>query len=115
VLTWLWRDSSTLTLFAIAATTGRLWGYHRPYDDVMLVFLLVPLGKLALTDRSISTVLAFCLVGLSLWMPNKHIPRPVFQFAQISSWLFGLAIVLAWEPRFSRVESQINSDIVGSV
>jgi len=115
VLTWLWRYSSTLTLFAIAATTGRLWGYHRPYDDVMLVFLIVPLGKLALTDRSIGTVLAFCLVGLSLWTPNKHIPRPVFQFAQISSWLFGLAILLAWEPRFSRVESQINSEIVGSV
>ena len=69
VLMWLWRNSSTLTLFAIAATIGRLWSYHLPYDDVMLIFLIVPLGKLVMTHRSIGTVLAFCLVGLSLWTP----------------------------------------------
>ena len=79
VLMWLWRNSSTLTLFAIAATTGRLWAYHRPYDDVMLIFLIVALGKLVMTHRSIGTVFAFCLVGLSLWapFPKRTIPLPL--------------------------------------
>ena len=108
-LTWLWRNSSTLTLFAIAATTGRLWSYHLPYDDVMLIFLIVALGKLVMTHRSIGTVLAFCLVGLSLWapIPYGHYPLPL-QIAQMSSWLFGLAILLAWEPRSGQIEDQIN-------
>jgi uncharacterized membrane protein YczE len=109
VLMWLWRDSSTLTLFAIAATTGRLWSYHRPYDDVMLIFLLVALGKLTLTHRSIGTVLAFCLVGLSLWawFPIKF-PPLALQIAIMSSWLFGLAVLLAWEPRSGQVGAQID-------
>jgi hypothetical protein len=103
-----WRNSSTLTLFAIAATMGRLWSYHRPYDDVMLIFLLVALGKLALTHRSLGTVVAFCLVGLSLWAPltDNFPPMPV-QIAMISSWLFGLAILLAAEPRTGQVEDPI--------
>ncbi len=94
VLTWLWRNSSTLTLFAIAATTGRLWSYHRPYDDVMLIFLLVPLGKLVLTHRSTATVLAFCLVGISIWAPSgKRNFRPwpcrlLSSVAGCSGWRF---------------------------
>jgi len=109
VLMWLWRNSSTLTLFAIAATTGRLWSYHRPYDDVMLIFLMVALGKLVMTHRSIGTVLAFCLVGLSLWAPFPiRFPPLALQIALMSSWLFGLAILLAWEPRSGWIEDQIN-------
>ena len=72
VLMWLWRNGRTLTLFAIAATTGRLWSYHHPYDDVTLIFLIVALGELVLTHRSRGTVFAFCLVGLSLWRPYRR-------------------------------------------
>jgi hypothetical protein len=105
VLFSLWRNSSTLVLFAIAATVGRLWSYHRAYDDVMLIFLLVALGKLVLRHRSTGTVLAFCLVGLSLWAPFPiKFPPLAIQIAVMSSWLFGLAILLAWEPRSGSIE-----------
>ncbi len=105
VLMWLWRNSPPLTLFAIAATTGRLWSYHRPYDDVMLIFLIVPLGKLVLTHPSIGTLLAFCLVGLSLWAPIPvEYPPLALQVAMMSSWLFGLATLLAWTPRSGGID-----------
>jgi hypothetical protein len=102
ILTWLWRNSSTLTLFAITATTGRLWSYHLPYDSVMLIFLVVALGRLVLLRPSIGTILAFGLVGLSLWTPIRgtHTVYPLpFQIFQMSSWMFGLAMLLASEPR----------------
>ena len=108
VLMWLWRNGRTLTLFAIAATTGRLWSYHHPYDDVTLIFLIVALGELVLTHRSRGTVFAFCLVGLSLWAPlSKNYPLAL-QIAQIIIWLLGLAILLAWEPRSGQIEDHVN-------
>jgi len=111
VLMWLWRNGSTLTLFAIAATTGRLWAYHRPYDDVMLIFLLVALGKLAISHRSIAAVVGFCLVGVSLWayFPDRF-PPLALQIAIMSSWLFGLGALLAGEPRSVRTEVQVDFD-----
>jgi phosphate starvation-inducible membrane PsiE len=117
VLMWLWQNSSTLTLFAIVATTGRLWSYHRPYDDVMLIFLIVALGKLVITHRSMGTVFAFCLVGLSLWAPfPKAFPPLPVQIAIISSWLFGLAVLLMWEPRADQIKDQINlNETIASV
>ncbi len=109
VLMWLWRNGSTLTLFAIAATIGRLWAYHRPTDDVMLVFLLIALGKLVLTKRSPSAVFVFSLVGLSLWFPTTLLPysaAPAVEIIQVPTWLFGLTVLLAWQPRSERLDVQ---------
>jgi hypothetical protein len=105
LLLWFWRNSSTLSMFAVAATLGRLWSYHLPYDDVMLIFLVAALGERVLTRPSIWSVLALSLVGISLWTPMRGwgTPYPLpFQIAQISSWLFGLTVLLASQPRFSR-------------
>jgi hypothetical protein len=100
-LTWLWRSGSTLTLFAIAATFGRMWAYHRPTDDVMMIFLLVGLGRLVLIRGSLSLVFAFSAVGLSLWLPTTVFPVSFglwVEVGQVLSWLFGLTVLLAWLP-----------------
>lgn len=110
ILAWLWRRSSTLTLFAIAATLGRLWSYHMAYDDVMMIFLIVALGRLALMHPSKATVFAFCIVGLSLWAPLPKSNPLAPQFAQIGSWLLGLSILLAWEPQSSQIEDHFDLD-----
>ncbi len=34
------RDAAPSVQAAIACVAGRLWTYHRRYDDVMLIFLL---------------------------------------------------------------------------
>jgi hypothetical protein len=88
---------------------GRLWSYHHNYDDVMLIFLVVALGRLVLARPSPWTVLAFGVVGLSLWIPVRswHKPYPMaLQIAQMTSWLFGLAIVLAHQPRSRGLEDE---------
>jgi len=113
VLMWLWRNGSMLTLFAIAATIGRLWSYHRNYDDVMLIFLVVALGKTVLARPSLWTVFAFILVGLTLWVPvpSLHKLYPLeLQLIQIFGWLFGLAVLLANQPRFSPREDEPDAE-----
>jgi hypothetical protein len=110
VLMWLWRNGETLALFAVAATMGRLWSYHLNYDDVMLIFLVVALGKLVLARPSLGTILAFSLVGLTLWVPVRswHKPYPLaLQVAQVSIWLFGLAVLLAQQPRSRGLEDEL--------
>jgi hypothetical protein len=111
VLVWLWRNGPTLTLFAVAATIGRLWTYHSNYDNVMLLFLLAALGKLVLDRISPWTVLAFAAVGVSLWIRirvhPKLYPLPL-QVAQMSSWLVGLGVLLAAEARGTNPEVESN-------
>jgi hypothetical protein len=104
-IAWIWRKATTLSLFAMAATIGRLWTYHHSYDNVMLVFLVVALGEAFLMRYSNSMAFAFFIVGVSLWTPDRFIPGghslPV-QIAQMISWLVGLAILLASDPRPSQ-------------
>jgi hypothetical protein len=100
VLLWRFRHHSVLTLAAIAAVVGRLWMYHRPYDNVMLIFLLVPLGLLAFARASRLAQLAFTLVGLSLWAPLRAAEQiPVVVFCNVAVWLFGLAVLLRQSKR----------------
>jgi hypothetical protein len=88
---------SPLVSFAIAAVAGRLWTYHRYYDDVMLVFLVVALGVLALQYRnSILLWMAFFAVGVTVWAPGRIVVLASFQLVQIVTWLGGLTILLAY-------------------
>jgi len=80
---------------AIACVSGRLWTYHRRYDDVMLVFLLVPLGLRALERRRPLDWLAFTLVGLTLWPPFRESDHGPWLIALKSSiWLGALTWLL---------------------
>src|SRR6185369_2013276 len=40
---WWCRNQPQLLLAGLAAVAGRLWAYHRGYDDPMLVFALIAL------------------------------------------------------------------------
>jgi hypothetical protein len=69
------RSYSLLTLFAIASLIGRVSTYHRTYDNVMLVFLLLALMKLMFSNPQRWNILMFSLVGVSLWLPPSIIDR----------------------------------------
>jgi hypothetical protein len=88
------RDGPLLMQFAIACVIARLWSYHRPYDDLMLVFLLVWLAQAVLTKPTVLNTIAFWLVGLSLWLPLGFGFKWPFAAAQHLAWLFGLFVVL---------------------
>lgn len=93
------RPSLTLA-FAVAAVWGRLWTYHKSYDDVMLVFLLIPLGVLAL-NRIPSTAarIAFVVMGLLAWIPGQLLALPAIQVLQLIVWPVAMVLLLRLEPQ----------------
>ncbi len=102
VLSMIWRDSSTVLLFAIAAVAARLWTYHRMYDNLILAFLLVPLGVAALRQRPALSLVALA-VGASLWLPPRINP-PGIEIAMACIWIAGLCVLLASSQRSAAPE-----------
>ena len=81
-------------LLALAAVGDRLWSYHTSYDNVMLVFLLVPLAVAAVRTGDRGLTAAFAAVAVSLWLPAKATERQWAQLVQVLVWV-AAAIVLA--------------------
>jgi hypothetical protein len=99
VLIWCYRRRATLDLMAIAAVIGQLWTYHRRYDQVVIVFLLVALGRLVAIRRTPWAVVGLAAVGLSLWLPHRDVdwfgwPATL----QHAAWIVGLVILLGHRP-----------------
>ena len=89
------RHNDLLTGFATAAVAGRLWTYHRPYDNVMLVFLLVALAKAAMdSSRPRWGWLGFWLVGISIWVPVSVSNLSLFQVYQHVAWVGGVVLLM---------------------
>jgi hypothetical protein len=83
--TVIWRRASMLTLFGVSSVAARLWTYHRGYDDVIGIFLLMALGALAIARDSRIAKAAFLVMGLALWTPARMLGDVV-----------GLIILIAW-------------------
>jgi Glycosyltransferase family 87 len=94
VLMQLVRNGPLLMQFAVASVIGRIWCYHRPYDDLMLIFLLLWLAQTMLKQPTAQNTIAFWLVGLSLWLPLGFGFGWRIAVAQYSAWLFGLFVTL---------------------
>ena len=87
------RSTSLTNLFAFSAVAARLWTYHRPYDDVILIFLLVPLLlRYYETEDNWIGGASLC-VGLTLWSPGRLQSHSVVQAVQLIVWV-GAAIAL---------------------
>jgi hypothetical protein len=99
ILMWRWVEAPLLVHFAIASVAGRLWTYHKLYDNVMLVFLLVAAGELAFRSRRPACFAVFLLIGLTLWAPGKACDHLSFQIFQVLMWIAGMAFILACTPR----------------
>jgi hypothetical protein len=91
---WLHRHSLTLA-FAVAAVWGRLWTYHKSYDDVMLALVLVPLGVVAFTTRSRSVWAAFAALGAVSWIPGRLLALTPVQLLQLAIWPVALMALVA--------------------
>jgi hypothetical protein len=77
---YIWRNYSLLTLFATASVIGRFWGYHRIYDDIMLIFLLLALLEVTFKNPhklniffSSLAVTVFCFTKLFWWIFRTQI------------------------------------------
>ena len=86
---------SLVVCFGVAAVWARLWTYHKSYDDLMLVFVLVPLGVLALgRSRSTAAAIAFVVMGVLEWIPGAVLARPAIQIAQLAVWPAALILLV---------------------
>ncbi len=95
LLTWAYREAGMLTAFSIAAVTGRLWAYHRQYDDLMLIFPLVQLALVWMDMRRAIDVFHVVLFGATLWAPLRYADfTPQLQVAMVGIWLYGLVVIL---------------------
>jgi len=84
--------------FAIATVWARLWTYHKSYDDVMLVFVLVPLGVLAFGHaRSTVAAAAFFAMGVLAWVPGRVLAITEVQIAQLAVWPIALLVLVHLE------------------
>jgi hypothetical protein len=97
-LSFIWRRESMLTLFGIAAMTARLWTYHRGYDDVIGVFLMLGLGALALERHSETGKAAFLVMGLTLWLPARILGFAV-ELLLLISWIACSTVLLGMTAR----------------
>lgn len=99
----LWPDRSLGSAFAVAALAGRTWSYHKGYDNVLLVFLLLPLGLLAVKRKPArSAWTGFLLVGLSIWLPGRIAETEAVQVLQNVAWLAGLILLWQSQPQVAR-------------
>lgn len=98
ILTLRGERLSLVDAFALAAVVGRLWTYHRVYDDVMLLFLLLSLAsRMARCRSSILATGALFLVCLSLWLPSRFLDTVPAQVLLNLIWI-SAAVVLITQP-----------------
>ena len=88
-------------LFAIAALTSRLWTYNLNTSNLILVFLLLALWRLAAetTTRDTRATALFLAVGASLWVPARLSEHHVVQLAEHVTWLAGTVGLLILDTR----------------
>jgi hypothetical protein len=89
-LLWFYRDRSLMLLYAIAAVTSRLWTYNLNHSNLILVFLLLALWRLAMENRDVRAGLMFLAVGASLWVPARLSDSHLIQLAENLIWLGGV-------------------------
>jgi hypothetical protein len=104
-LAFRYRYHSLLVRAAMLSVAGRLWTYHRRYDDLMLVFLLLALGESALRRRTGVAWAAFLAVGLTLWLPFRENDNGLLLIlVKVSIWILALIELL----RHSQPEAAVS-------
>jgi hypothetical protein len=98
-LLWTNRERSPMLLFAIAAVTSRLWTYNLNTSNLILVFLLLALWRLAIETRVVRAGVLFLAVGASLWVPARLSECHAIQLAEHLIWLGGVVGLLILDRR----------------
>lgn len=91
-----YRRRPALQLFAVVGVVARFWSYHKAYDNLSIVFLLVALSKLGWERPTRVTVVSLAAVGASLWLPARVTDLFCFQIVQCLVWIAGVGVMLAY-------------------
>ena len=112
---WSYRDRPPMLLFAVAALTSRLWTYNLNTSNVIFVFLLLALWRLAVetTTRDTRATALFLAVGASLWVPARLSEYHVVQLAEHLIWLAATIGLLILDTRVS-VSDDVEVEDIGA-
>jgi hypothetical protein len=113
-LLWHYRERAPMLLFAIAALMSRLWTYNLNTSNLILVFLLLALWRLAIETRNTRAATLFMLVGASLWVPASLSEHHVVQLAEHLIWLAGTIGLLILDSRASVSDEIEVADQIGA-
>ena len=81
-----------------AAGFGRLWTYHRVYDNFMLVILLVAIADAYLRTNQWQLGAATLAVGSTLRLPPKAADLEVIQVLHLVLWGAAIIALAVWRP-----------------
>lgn len=98
--TWRHRHADLWTLLAVAALTARMWAYHHHYDDVLMLFPIIALWRMVVSNRDEASgeVTGMALLAL-LWAfsvsPAQWLDAPapwgeLFKGAKTITWILTL-------------------------
>jgi hypothetical protein len=93
------RSASPVVTFAVAAVAARFWSYHKSYDNLVLVFVLIALARLwseapAGTMRKV-TGLTWLAMGITLWVPPRATTDWQFLLVQLTIWLVAIGLLVS--------------------
>jgi hypothetical protein len=88
------RPGDLLVQLAVCGTLARVGPYHQLYDDVLIMFLLLALGRLFLLRPTLANGLVYALITISLCLPGRLTVSPTIGFLHIILWSCGLAWLL---------------------
>jgi hypothetical protein len=109
------RGLELTTLFGLAAGFGRLWTYHRVYDNFMLIILLVALADAyARTERQELGV-AMIALGASLWLPSNVADTGSIQITHVLIWSAGTIALAVWAPRPAVSTDKANATMMRNI
>ncbi|HET6617929.1 MAG TPA: glycosyltransferase 87 family protein [Gemmatimonadota bacterium] len=100
---WAWRnrDADPWVRIGVAAIVARLWAYHRLYDDLLMIFPLVALYRLARGRESArGAATLFVLSSVTFVAPITWVVEHA-SWALVGLWLLQLAFLLT-HPRRRR-------------
>jgi len=99
------HEADTLTRFALVAVVARLCLYHRPCDDLLLVFTMAAVARRAWQTRLAADSLIALGLGVTVWLPTRWTEYPMAKTAIVAVWVI-VAIQLIRQKRLPRVSGQ---------
>lgn len=94
---WHLRGQPVLTLAGLAAIAGRLWAYHRPYDDPMLVFPLIALIILTVRLQRRDVGIVTVSFGATLLAPGRFLQAELMELVLVGIWIAGAVCLVAFK------------------
>lgn len=98
-------------VFKMAVCTGlaRLLSYHQLYDNLMISFLALALGRLFLRQRTMVNGLIYVCIMILIWLPGRMSDLLPIQIIQITLWSVGIIWLVYSEKKLMAAPSAENS------